>query len=77
MMLFNGKYTGGGMIVDPFACMNDGLLDIVWIHDTNIMGLLGVADMLEKAKTKGATHVYDKTCTFTRAKKVKITLKNG
>ena len=33
LMLFNGKYTGGGMIVDPFAVMNDGLLDITWVHD--------------------------------------------
>jgi hypothetical protein len=21
------------MIVDPFACMNDGLVDITWLHD--------------------------------------------
>jgi diacylglycerol kinase family enzyme len=33
LMLFNGKFTGGGMIVDPFACMNDGLVDITWLHD--------------------------------------------
>ena len=33
VMLFNGKFTGGGMIVDPFACMNDGLVDITWLHD--------------------------------------------
>jgi diacylglycerol kinase family enzyme len=33
LMLFNGKFTGGGMIIDPFACMNDGLVDITWLHD--------------------------------------------
>jgi hypothetical protein len=33
VMLFNGKFTGGGMIVHPFACMNDGLVDITWLHD--------------------------------------------
>jgi hypothetical protein len=21
------------MIIDPFACMNDGLVDITWLHD--------------------------------------------
>ena len=39
----NGRYTGGGIIVDPYACMNDGLVDICWIHDENIMSLFGVA----------------------------------
>lgn len=33
LMLFNGKFSGGGMIIDPFACMNDGLVDITWLHD--------------------------------------------
>ena len=52
-MAFNGKYTGGGMIVNPFGCMNDGLLDMTWVHDEKAMGLLGVADILGKAKSKG------------------------
>ncbi len=52
-MLFNGKFTGGGMIVDPFACMNDGLVDIAWIHDEKKQGLLGVAEILGKAKSNG------------------------
>jgi len=33
VMLFNGKFSGGGMIIDPVACMNDGLVDITWLHD--------------------------------------------
>jgi len=36
LMLFNGKYTGGGMVVDPFACMNDGLVDVTWLHDEKV-----------------------------------------
>ena len=32
LMLFNGKYTGAGKLVDPFAIMNDGLIDVTWIH---------------------------------------------
>ena len=53
VMLFNGKFSGGGLIVDPFACMNDGLVDITWLHDESQQGLLGVADILGKAKSKG------------------------
>jgi hypothetical protein len=54
-MLFNGKFSGGGLIVDPFACMNDGLVDITWLHDESQQGLLGVADILGKAKSKGGS----------------------
>lgn len=33
MMINNGKYTNGGMIINPFAAINDGLIDITWISD--------------------------------------------
>lgn len=36
LMMFNGKTTGGGCIIDPFACMNDGLVDFVWLHDEKV-----------------------------------------
>ena len=36
LMLMNGKTTGAGMVVIPFACMNDGLIDITWIHDPKV-----------------------------------------
>lgn len=61
------------MVCNPFSCMNDGLMDIVWLHDEKVMGLAGVADMLGKAKSKGATHIYDNTCTFVRARQIKVT----
>mgnify|MGYP006950261443 CR=1 FL=1 len=72
MMLFNGKTSGGGMIVDPFACMNDGLVDVTWVVDEKIQSLKGVADMLDKAKTKGGIHVYDRSCHFARGKTIKL-----
>lgn len=50
VMIFNGKSTGGGMIVDPFAAMNDGLVDIMSVSDPTAGTLMGVADMLDKAK---------------------------
>lgn len=73
VMLFNGKFTGGGMIVDPFACMNDGLVDITWLHDESKQGLIGVADLLGKAKDKGGAQIFDRTSTYMRGRKIKIT----
>ena len=52
-MICNGKFTGGGMIVNPFACVNDGLCDVTWISDPAINTLLGVAGMLGDAKKHG------------------------
>jgi len=33
MQVSNGKYSNGGMIMNPFAAINDGLIDICWISD--------------------------------------------
>jgi len=73
VMLFNGKFTGAGMCVGPYACMNDGLIDLTWLHDETQQGLLGVADLLDKAKTKGGSQAFDNTNTYIRGKKIKIT----
>jgi len=67
----NGKYTGGGMIVNPFSCMNDGLLDFSWIEDEGTMGLLGIAGALDKAK-KGGIHTFDSTFRFKRGMSLKL-----
>jgi len=52
-MVCNGKYTGGGMIINPFTVMNDGLADITWISDPAVNSLTGVAGMLGEAKKGG------------------------
>lgn len=72
MMLFNGKYSGGGMIVDPFACMNDGLVDLTWLHDERVSGIMGISDILGKAKNKGGIQIFDRTNTYVRGRKIKI-----
>ena len=72
-MLFNGKFTGGGCVVDPFACMNDGLIDLTWLHDQTKQGILGIADLLDKSKLKGASQIYDRTSTYVRGRKIKLT----
>jgi len=75
VMIFNGKFTGGGMIVDPFACMNDGLMDIVVLKDPKVQNLTGVADMLDKAKKKGGVHVYDRKIQLSRCKRIVMKFK--
>jgi hypothetical protein len=52
-MLGNGKYTGGGMIINPYACINDGMVDLTWISDPAVNNLGGVASVLDKAKNGG------------------------
>jgi diacylglycerol kinase family enzyme len=70
----NGKYTGGGMIVNPFSCINDGLLDFGWIEDEDTMGLLGIAGALDKAK-KGGIHTFEGKFRFKRGKTLKLSWK--
>lgn len=36
VVISNGKYKGGGMILNPFSCMNDGLIDVTWITDPRV-----------------------------------------
>jgi diacylglycerol kinase family enzyme len=72
LMVCNGKYTGGGMIINPFACMNDGMVDATWIHDPRTQSLTGVAGMLDKASKKGGIQIYDQTSTYMRGKKITL-----
>ena len=71
VFITNGKFTGGGMIINPYSCMNDGLLALSWAEDPQINSLVGIAKGMDKAK-KGAVHAYDGTFRFKRGKKLKI-----
>ena len=72
----NGKYTGGGMVINPFACMNDGLIDITWIDDPALQSLLGVAAMLDEAKSGAGIQAYRGTSVYMRGRKIKVSFKN-
>ena len=50
IVIANGKYKGAGMVLNPFACMNDGLLDITWVNDPGLQSLKGVASLMGEAK---------------------------
>jgi diacylglycerol kinase family enzyme len=72
LMLNNGKYTGAGLVINPYACVNDGLTDLTWIEDEKSQKLKGVAATMEKAK-KGGLQAYDNTSLYYRGKELKIT----
>ena len=75
VMVTNGKFGGGGMVINPFACINDGLCDIAFISDPSINSLLGVAGMLNQAKKQGGAHAYMGQTTFMRGKKIRVVFK--
>jgi diacylglycerol kinase family enzyme len=72
LMVGNGKFTGGGIVINPFAVMNDGLLDVTWISDPAINNLFGVAGMLGDAKKHGGTQAYKGQNTYMRGREVKV-----
>jgi diacylglycerol kinase family enzyme len=74
-MICNGKYCGGGMVINPFGAMNDGLMDLLYVSDPKLQTLWGMADVLNKANKLGGTHVYDQTSTFLRCKKLVMEFK--
>lgn len=74
-MVTNGKYAGGGMVINPYAWVNDGLCDLAYIKDTSINTLLGVAGMLGEAKAQGGTHAYKNQCGFVRGRKFRMVFK--
>ena len=72
LMVCNGKYTGGGMVINPFAALNDGLCDVTWISDPRNNSLMGVAGMLGDAKKHGGSQAYKGMNTYMRGKKIKV-----
>jgi diacylglycerol kinase family enzyme len=76
IMFFNGKYTGGGSVGNPFACMNDGLIDMTWTDHPDMASLMGVAGMLDQAKKGQGIQAYDGKSKYMRGRKIKMTF-NG
>lgn len=74
-MLANGKYSGAGLHTNPFAFMNDGLIDLCWLNDPAMMGIGGVATILDDAKKRGGIQVYKKCLSHTRGKHIVFTNK--
>ena len=75
LMFTNGKYTGGGMVINPFSCMNDGLVNVTWMSDPRMQSLMGVAGILDQAKEQHGIQAYAGTSVYMRGRKIKLTYK--
>lgn len=60
-------------MIDPFAVVNDGLMDVVWISDPSVNNLMGVAGLMGDAKKKGGAQAYTGQSTYMRGRKIKMT----
>lgn len=49
LVVSNGKYTGGGAVFNPYGVVNDGLIDITWVHDPAYSGYWGMSGLMKKA----------------------------
>ncbi|MFO7951860.1 MAG: diacylglycerol kinase family lipid kinase [Bacillota bacterium] len=66
----NGRYFGGGMKIAPWARMDDGLFDLVILHNLSKMELL-----LNLPSVYQGGHVNNPKITFLQGKSVKISSK--
>lgn len=73
IMGFNGKVSGGGLYISPYAVINDGLMDLTL--STEDMSVKQLVTLLDNAK-KGGIVGYDKKLHFIRAKTVRLVNKN-
>lgn len=72
MMVNNGKYSQGGLIMNPFAAINDGLIDITWIEDPAWQGTFGVTGVMSDAGGKGGIQAYKGHSQYVRGRKIRI-----
>lgn len=77
MCINNSKNSQGGMIINPFACVNDGLIDITWITDPNMKGTFGVRSIMADARSGGGVQAYKKHSTYMRGRKIKVHFKDN
>ena len=72
MSVNNGKYANGGMILNPFAAMNDGLIDITWISDPSYSGTFGVTGIFSDARAGAGIQAYRGHSQYVRGRKIRI-----
>lgn len=72
-MVNNGKYINGGAVYNPFGVVNDGLIDISWVHDPSYQGYWGMSGLMKKAQNWGGIQAFDGHQTFMRGRNITIT----
>ena len=73
IMINNGKYGNGGCVLNPYATINDGLIDLNWVHDPSYFGMFGYREIVNDAKANGGIQAYKKHSTYMRGRKIKAT----
>lgn len=69
MLIYNGKYGGGRMILNPLAILNDGFFEMTFYE--NLIGFKKSMNLFDGAK-KGGTHIYDKNGKIYRIRKLRL-----
>jgi diacylglycerol kinase family enzyme len=74
MLVYNGKYGGGRMVLNPMAILNDGYFEMLFYK--NLIGFTACLKLFDGAK-KGGTHIYDNKGSMYRVKKLKLINKSA
>jgi diacylglycerol kinase (ATP) len=72
VVIANGRYVGGGTLIAPKASIDDGLLDIILIHERSAAELALLA-----AQVALGNHLSSAAVVFRRAAKVTVTSRPG
>ena len=59
------------MIMNPYAVINDGLIDISWIDAPEYQGTLSVSGIMSRAR-QGGIQAYEGHSQYIRGRKVRI-----
>jgi hypothetical protein len=51
LVVSNGKFINGGAMFNPYSVVNDGLIDITWVHDPAYAGYWGMSGLMKKASS--------------------------
>lgn len=73
LMVNNGKFAGGKMLLNPYGMINDGLFETLFL--TKKKGLFNIMKIFDGVK-KGGFHAYSSEIDFVRSRTVKIVNKN-
>lgn len=60
--------------MNPFAAVNDGLIDITWVSDPAYQGTFGVTGIMSEAKAGQGVQAYKDHSKYMRGRKVRIDL---
>ena len=71
-MVMNASSAGAGMIMTPFAMINDGLMDIIWVSDPAANSLFSLADIMNDSKNNGDAQAYNDQCNYMRGHQIRI-----